>query len=111
MNQKFLSILNFVGSVCSIAALLIVIFNDISWLKGFNIILSVIWAICLSSAITYFIYPLIRRLDKYGNAAFMICTYIAGALLIFLLTAFIFWGFYCILASVEELLEALIKSI
>lgn len=109
--NKHLDILNFIGSVCSIAALLIVVFGELSWLKGLFIIISLVMALSLTAAIASWVVPLFRRINHTNNLFVNICGIIGGSIIAVIMTSFYFWGTFVLLKSTQNIVSSLIDSI
>lgn len=109
--RKHLEILNFIGSVCSIAALLIVVFGELSWVKGLFIIIAIVMALSLTSANACWAIPLFRRINHTNNPYINICGIIGGAIIAVIMTGLFFWGTFVLLKSTEHIITTLVESI
>lgn len=109
-NASFLDYLNFIGSICSISALLMVVFNDMNWLKGLNIIMGVIFAICVGGMVSPGLLALINRWTS-DNICAKICAYMLFAIGIVFICSFIFYLIYGIMEFLEVLIRGMINSL
>lgn len=106
-----LEILNFVGSVCSIAALLITVFTDMNWLKIFFIIVSVTAALCADGALITLAIWFFKKLPAFQNIFVKIYTIILGSMLAVVIAAFVFYWFFSALDMISQLLSTLFHSV
>lgn len=109
-KASFLDYLNFIGSICSISALLMVVFNDMNWLKGLNIIMGVIFAICVGGMVSPGLLALINRWTS-DNICAKICAYMLFAIGMVFICPFIFYLIYETLEFLEVLIKGLINSL
>lgn len=109
--RKHLDILNFIGSVSSIAALLIVLFGEVSWLKGLLIVISLVMAFSLTSAIACWLIPIFRILNYSKNPFINICGIIGGSILVVVIASLLFWVTFTIVITVKDLIISLIDSL
>lgn len=111
MKSK-LEILNFIGSVCSIAALLIVVMSaDMNLQKGFFIIISLIFAFCLVASITSFATHIFKRFHIFQDIFIKVCTIVLGSMLAVVISVIVFWVCYNLLETIFLLVSTLIDSV
>lgn len=108
-RASFLDYLNFIGSICSISALLMVVFNDMNWLKGLNIITSLIFTFCCLGALGPMVVTRIKK--KVKNKFALICIYMLMAILIVFASSLLFYGFYNLMEMLEINIDAILKDL
>lgn len=96
-----LDVLNFIGSICSIAALLIVVFNELNWLKGLNIIAAVIFAFCFGGTLLSVMIPWINK-QLWRSVWAKISVVIVISIGIIFVLSLVFYGFYKLVANMED---------
>lgn len=109
-KRLYLDTLNLVGSICSIAALLMVIFNDMNWLKGLNIIVGIVFAFCVGGALSPGLLKLINNWTS-DNICAKICSYIIFAICIVFICSLIFFLIYETMEVIEVLIKGMINSL
>lgn len=105
-----LDVLNFIGSICSISALLIVVFNDLNWLKGLNIIISLTFAFCCGAALVSVCIPSINKM-LWKSIWAKICAYMAMSIGVLFILTLIFYGFYMVMEYMEHLIIGISKDL
>lgn len=104
-----LDMLNFVGSVCSITALLMVVFKEMNWLKGLNIIVGIVFIFCCGAALLSVLRPWVNQ--KLGPNIFaIICGNIVMMICLIFILIFIFFGIYEAMDFIETLIIGMVES-
>lgn len=109
--MKWIDYLNFVGSLASITALALVVFEDMNWMKGFIILVSAIFAFCITTVFAKLSYSVYNRWDAGKDNLIKIPSLIIGGFVCIIILAYVFWVAFCIFECIVELLSALLKAI
>ena len=104
-----LDVLNFIGSICSIAALLIVVFNELNWIKGLNIIVAVIFAFCLGGTLLSVMIPWLNK-QLWRSVWAKISVVMAISVGILFVLSMVFYWFYKLVDNMENLVIEIFKG-
>lgn len=110
-NKRYLDTLNFIGSICSITALLIVVFAEMDLIKALMIFISVVAGISLTAALASWIVPLYKRKFPYRNMPINIFATIFGSIIALFFCGLVFNGCYCMAKVLEAFIISLIQSV
>lgn len=105
----YLDCLNFIGSICSIAALLMVVLKDVNLIKGLNIMVALVFAFCCLGAVGPKLNACIRK--KFTGRSTLICIYMVASLIIVFMSSLLFYGFYCAMEVLELNIVAMVKDL